>query len=104
MRIGVQQELCEKIATYYNEMYRTDKSSKYTWKNVCVVPGGRAGITRIMASLTEGEIGYTVPDYTACENLMLGHSHAKTQNTTECEVPYAVSLACIFLIRNILWG
>jgi aspartate/methionine/tyrosine aminotransferase len=63
-------ELCEKIATYYNEMYRTDKSSKYTWKNVCVVPGGRAGITRIMASLTEGEIGYTVPDYTAYEECL----------------------------------
>ena len=60
------QDLREKIAHYYNEMYREGKQSKYSYKNICVVPGGRAGITRIMASLKSGEIGYITPDYTAC--------------------------------------
>jgi hypothetical protein len=41
-------ELCTKVAQYYNTLYRQNKSSLYTAENVCIVPGGRAGITRIM--------------------------------------------------------
>lgn len=44
-------ELREKVASYYNHLYRQGKSSQYTQDSVCIVPGGRAGITRIMAIL-----------------------------------------------------
>lgn len=43
-------ELREKIAVYYNHLYRKDKQSQYSAENICVVPGGRAGISRIMVS------------------------------------------------------
>jgi hypothetical protein len=41
-------ELREKVAQYYNHLYRQGKASQYTTDNICIVPGGRAGITRIM--------------------------------------------------------
>jgi len=63
-------ELCEKVATYYNHLYRDGKSSQYTKENVCVVPGGRAGLTRIMAVLGDVNIGYFTPDYTAYEQCL----------------------------------
>jgi aspartate/methionine/tyrosine aminotransferase len=44
-------ELREKVAHYYNHLYRPGKSSQYTADNVCIVPGGRAGITRIMVRI-----------------------------------------------------
>ena len=44
-------ELREKVADYYNHLYRQGKESQYTKENVCVIPGGRAGLTRIMAVL-----------------------------------------------------
>jgi len=63
-------ELREKVAAYYNHLYRQGKPSQYTADNVCIVPGGRAGITRIMAILGHVQIGYFVPDYTAYEQAM----------------------------------
>lgn len=33
------------IARYYNHLYRKGMKSQYSENNVCVVPGGRAGIT-----------------------------------------------------------
>lgn len=63
-------ELREKVANYYNHLYRQEKSSKYTKDNVCVVPGGRAGLTRIMAVLGDVKIGYFTPDYTAYEQCL----------------------------------
>lgn len=41
-------ELRAKVAAYYNHIYRRDKASQYQAENVCIVPGGRAGISRIM--------------------------------------------------------
>eukprot|EP01135_Chromosphaera_perkinsii_P000875 Nk52_evm38s152 gene=Nk52_evmTU38s152 len=58
------------IANYYNEIYRKDKAEKYTHRNVCVTPGGRSGITRIMACLNHINVGYMLPDYTAYEELL----------------------------------
>mmetsp|Transcript_9083 Transcript_9083/g.13259 ORF Transcript_9083/g.13259 Transcript_9083/m.13259 type:complete len:489 (+) Transcript_9083:233-1699(+) len=63
-------ELREKVATYYNHLYRKGKASQYTADNVCIVPGGRGGITRIMAVLGETQIGYFSPDYTAYEQAL----------------------------------
>jgi hypothetical protein len=40
--------LREKVAHYYNLLYRQGKDSQYKAENICIVPGGRAGITRIM--------------------------------------------------------
>jgi hypothetical protein len=44
--------LCQKVADYYNVLYRQGLASQYTAANVCIVPGGRAGITRIMVRFT----------------------------------------------------
>jgi len=33
----------------YNEDYRVGKESQYTYENVCIVPGGRAGMARLSA-------------------------------------------------------
>lgn len=63
-------ELREKVKDYYNHLYRQGKSSQYTVDNVCIVPGGRAGLTRIMAILGNVNIGYFTPDYTAYEQCL----------------------------------
>lgn len=56
--------LREAIANLYNEHHRQGKESKYTWENVCVVPGGRAGLIRIAAVLGNAYLGFFIPDYT----------------------------------------
>ncbi|KAF2153905.1 PLP-dependent transferase [Myriangium duriaei CBS 260.36] len=63
--------LREAIANLYNEHHRQGKDSKYTWENVAVVPGGRAGLIRIAAVLGNAYLGFFIPDYTAY-NEMLG--------------------------------
>jgi len=63
-------ELRDKVATYYNHLYRQGKESQYKAENVCIVPGGRAGITRIMAALGETQVGFFNPDYTAYEQAL----------------------------------
>jgi aspartate/methionine/tyrosine aminotransferase len=57
-------ELRAKVADYYNHLYRQDKASKYTADNVCIVPGGRAGLNRIMAVLGQVQVGYFTPGKT----------------------------------------
>jgi hypothetical protein len=42
-------ELREAVANLYNVTYRKGKVSQYTYENVCIVPGGRAGLSRIAA-------------------------------------------------------
>lgn len=63
-------ELREKVATYYNTLYRKGKASQYSYENVCVVPGGRAGLTRVMAALGSIQVGYFTPDYTAYQQAL----------------------------------
>ena len=63
-------ELRSKVAEYYNALYRTGKDSQYTHENVCIVPGGRAGLTRIMAVLGKTQVGYFTPDYTAYQEAL----------------------------------
>lgn len=53
------------VADLYNAHHRQGKPSKYTWENVCIVPGGRAGLIRIAAVLGNAYLGFFVPDYTA---------------------------------------
>ncbi|KAJ3032538.1 hypothetical protein HDV00_007413 [Rhizophlyctis rosea] len=66
---GVKQ-LREAIANLYNVEYRQRLPSKYTWENVCVVPGGRAGLTRIAAAIGDANVGFFLPEYTAYEQLL----------------------------------
>ncbi len=49
--------LREAVANLYNVTYRQNKVNKYTYENVCIVPGGRAGLSRIAAVI--GDV-YTV--------------------------------------------
>jgi len=62
-------ELREKVANYYNQLYRQEKESKYTYENVCVVPGGRAGLTRVMAALGR-YVQYVVCRYVLCNRCL----------------------------------
>ena len=41
--------LREAVAHLYNHTYRQGKASQYTYENVCIVPGGRAGLSRVAA-------------------------------------------------------
>lgn len=63
-------ELREAVAKYYNETYRQGMSSKYTYKNVCVVPGGRAGLTRIASIISDCYLSFFLPDYTAYAEML----------------------------------
>jgi aspartate/methionine/tyrosine aminotransferase len=62
--------LREAVANYYNETYRQTKSSKYTYKNVCIVPGGRAGLTRIASIISDCYLSFFLPDYTAYAEML----------------------------------
>ncbi len=55
--------LREAVAHLYNEHHRKNKTSKYTWENVCIVPGGRAGLIRIAAVLNNAYLGYGFQTY-----------------------------------------
>ncbi|KAI5777523.1 pyridoxal phosphate-dependent transferase [Geopyxis carbonaria] len=59
------------VANLYNSHYRQGKASQYTWENVAIVPGGRAGLIRIAAVLNNAYLSFFIPDYTAY-NEMLG--------------------------------
>lgn len=63
-------ELRQAVAHLYNELFRKEKKSKYTAENVAISSGGRAGLTRIAATLGDIHIGHLIPDYTAYEELL----------------------------------
>jgi aspartate/methionine/tyrosine aminotransferase len=63
-------ELRDKVADFYNKIYRKDKKSKYTYQNVCIAGGGRQALTRIASALDDINVGHLIPDYTAYEELL----------------------------------
>ena len=63
-------ELRHAVANLYNETYRKNKHSKYTYKNVCIVPGGRAGLTRIASIISDCYLSFFLPDYTAYAEML----------------------------------
>ncbi|GAA6008137.1 hypothetical protein JCM11491_001898 [Sporobolomyces phaffii] len=63
-------ELREAVAKMYNELFRKGKESQYTAANVCIVPGGRAGLTRVTAVLGDVLVNYTVPEYTCYDQTL----------------------------------
>ncbi|KAI9772753.1 MAG: hypothetical protein M1835_006234 [Candelina submexicana] len=62
--------LREAVANLYNTHHRQGKASRYTWENVCIVPGGRAGLIRIAAVLNNAYLGFFIPDYTAYNEML----------------------------------
>ena len=67
-------ELRQAIADYANRLYRQGCSSQYGPKNVAVASGGRLALTRLMAALKAGSVGYQLPDYTAYEDMLATHA------------------------------
>jgi len=63
-------ELRTAVARLYNELYRKEKSSQYTDRNVCICGGGRMSLTRAVAALGPINLGHFLPDYTAYEELL----------------------------------
>ncbi len=66
-------EMRQCIAATYNRLYRQGKESQYTAANVAVAHGGRLALTRAMAALADGRVGYQLPDYTAYEDMFNTH-------------------------------
>jgi aspartate/methionine/tyrosine aminotransferase len=66
--------LRDAIADYYNREFRQDKTLKYGAENVCVVPGGRSGLSRIAAVLGDINLGFSVPVYSAYEQMLSAFS------------------------------
>lgn len=62
--------LREAVAKMYNAHHREGKESQYTWENVAIVPGGRAGLIRIAAILNQAYLGFFIPDYTAYNEML----------------------------------
>jgi len=62
--------LREAVAKLYNHTYRQGKVSQYTHENVCIVPGGRAGLSRIAAVIGDVYTSYQIPDYTAYDQVL----------------------------------
>lgn len=62
--------LREKVADYYNQIFRQGKSSKYTYENVSIAGGGRIALSRLAAALGNINMGHFLPDYTAYEELL----------------------------------
>ncbi|KAF9032099.1 PLP-dependent transferase [Hymenopellis radicata] len=62
--------LREAVANLYNDTYRKGKASQYTYENVCIVPGGRAGLSRVAAVIGDVYTSYQIPDYTAYDQVL----------------------------------
>ena len=62
--------LREAVANLYNHTYRQGKESQYTYENVCIVPGGRAGLSRVAAVIGDVYCSYQIPDYTAYDQVL----------------------------------
>lgn len=58
------------VAEHYNRTFRRGMASQYTADNVCIAPGGRAALTRIVSALDRVHLGHFLPDYTAYEELL----------------------------------
>ncbi|KAI9494867.1 aminotransferase [Zychaea mexicana] len=89
-------ELRSAVANLYNEIYRTDKESQYTYENVCIVPGGRAGLTRVAAAIDDINVGYFLPEYTAYESMLsVFKRFVPIPTTLEAETRYHIDPSTI---------
>jgi len=63
--------LRQKIADFYNNIYRKNNDKKYTAKNVLVTGGGRGGLVKALLTLNSKQnFGYFSPDYTSYTGAM----------------------------------
>jgi aspartate/methionine/tyrosine aminotransferase len=63
-------ELRKAIADYYNRLYRKNKKSKYTFKNVSIAMGGRLALNRVFTILGSIKLGYKIPEYPAYHDML----------------------------------
>jgi aspartate/methionine/tyrosine aminotransferase len=68
--VGGLPALRQAVADLYNQRYRRGMATQYSAENVAISSGGRAGLTRIAASLGHIHLGHFLPDYTAYEELL----------------------------------
>jgi aspartate/methionine/tyrosine aminotransferase len=62
-------EVREAVAAHYNRLYRAGKKP-YTADNVSITAGGRIALNRAIAALGAVDVGYTVPDYAAYNDIL----------------------------------
>ncbi|KZP01138.1 aminotransferase [Calocera viscosa TUFC12733] len=66
--------LRQAVADLYNHTYRQGKESKYSAENVCIVPGGRSGLSRVASVIGEVYVcsmcGYQTPEYTSYSSML----------------------------------
>ena len=67
--------LRQKIADNYNLLFRKDKKSQYSYKNVCITSGGRPALVKILAITQEANFGYLTPDYASYAGSMTVFPH-----------------------------
>lgn len=70
--------LRSEVARLYNEHYRQGKES-YTWENVCIVPGGPAGLIRIAAILGNSYLSFLISDYSAYSEMWSLFKNVRTE-------------------------
>jgi hypothetical protein len=58
------------VANLYNDTYRKNKESQYTFENVCIVPGGRAGLSRVAAVIGDVYTVSNIPSGSTWETLV----------------------------------
>ena len=87
--------LREAVAHMYNEMHRQGKDSQYTWENVAIVPGGRAGLIRIAAVLNNAYVGFFIPDYTAYNEML------SLFKNVSCHCPHLHSVSHDFYLGSL---
>ncbi|KAG9318641.1 pyridoxal phosphate-dependent transferase [Chiua virens] len=82
--------LREAVADLYNHTYRQGKASQYTYENVCIVPGGRSGLSRVAAVVSDVYCSYQIPDYTAYDQVLSAFKRLVPVPT----VPTSVLILC----------
>jgi len=65
-------ELREAVASHTNRLFRAGLAP-YGPQHVSIAQGGRLALTRCMAALAGGPVGYQLPDYTAYEDMFNLH-------------------------------
>lgn len=86
------QKFRQAVANFYNQSYRKQKKSQYTYENVAISNGGRAALTRIIAVLGNINFGHFIPDYTAYEELLsIFKAFTPIPILTDCDSNFQIS-------------
>lgn len=94
-------ELRKAIADHYNRLYRQNKSSQYTHKNVSVAMGGRLVLTRICSMFGDIRLGYKIPEYPAYADILNNHKgrieaiHIPSRKENNFSIPAAEFAAAV---------